>query len=88
MEKDFEILDTILRRLYSDKYAEMLLEYVQNKFDESDLTELTPNFIYYNTIYELGKKESQTLVDYFTQMKEKGFYETELEKYLKSKSHN
>jgi hypothetical protein len=88
MEKDFEILDTILRRLYADKYAEMLLDYVQNKFDDSDLTELTPNFIYYNTIYELGKKESQTLVDYFTQMKEKGFYETELEKYLKSKSHN
>ena len=88
MEKDFEILDKILRGLYADKYAEMLLNYIRDKFEQSDLTELTPNFIYYNTIYELGRKESQTLVDYFEQTKEKGYYETELEKYLKSKSHN
>ena len=83
MEKDFQILKKILYSLYSDKYAEMLINYLMEKFEESNLTELTPNFIYINTIYEIGKTESKNLADYFTQTKEKGYYETELEKLFK-----
>jgi hypothetical protein len=87
MEKDLEILHKILTGLYADKYANMLLKHIEEKFNSSDLSEITPNFLYYNLVYELGKKEASNISDYFTQTKEKGYYETELDKLLKNKSH-
>jgi hypothetical protein len=75
MERDIEILRKIFDDLhYTKDYANMLINYLLKEFEESDLSEMTPRFIYVHLIFEEGRETARKISEYFEEMKEKGSY--------------
>lgn len=84
MEKDLEILKSVLRRLkYTDLYIDqVVMKMVKDAFDESGLDEITPGFVYAVFLPEEGRKKAADISNYFEQMKNTGDFQTDLEKHL------
>lgn len=83
MEKDLKLIEKILNDLnYSEKYSNVLLNSLKSHFEESGLDQITPNMIYNNFVYDLGKKDSREISNYFEELKQTGSYRTELEKLM------
>ena len=75
MEKDLQIIKNILSDLhYSDIYSNMLLQHIIEKFNESSLESITPNFLYYVLLYDEGKVTARKISDYFKETVETGSY--------------
>lgn len=75
MKKDFEILKIILTDLhYTKSYIEVLLNHLAIEFEQSNLPQLTPQFIYTHLIFEEGRERAKTISEYFEELKEKGSY--------------
>jgi len=83
MEKDLKLIEKILNDLnYSEKYSNVLLNSLKSYFEESGLDQITPNMIYNNFSYDLGKKDARDIANYFEELKQTGSYKTELEKLM------
>ena len=75
MEKDLHIIKKILKDLhYTEKYSDMLINHIIEKFNDSGLDSITPNFLYYALMYDEGKDTSKKISNYFKEMKETGDY--------------
>jgi hypothetical protein len=75
MEKDLKILKKILNSLhYSETYSDMLISHIIEKFNESNLESITPNFIYYSLIHDEGKETAKKISNFFKEIKETGEY--------------
>ena len=75
MEQNLKYIRKILKDLkYSDTYIDILLKEIIQKFNESGLDTITPNFIYYSLVYNEGKETARKISDYFSQMQETGDY--------------
>ena len=86
MEKDIEILRKIFQELkYGNGYINIILEFIKNKFHETKLPELTPNFIYMILIPEEGREKAREIAKYFQEYKNTGNFQTDFQKILKSK---
>ena len=85
MKNDFEILKEILGHFnYTEAYTDILTSMAFRRLDDSGLEEMTPNFLYYTFIHELGRHTASKIADYFQQMKDSGTFETELQRMLKN----
>jgi len=83
MEKDLKLIEKILNDLnYSVEYSNVLLNSLKSYFEESGLDQITPNMIYNNFAYDLGKKDARDIANYFEELKQTGSYRTELEKLM------
>ena len=75
MEKDLKIIKKILEDLhYTETYSNMLLSHIKNEFENSNLTQITPHFIYSSLAFEEGRQKAKMISEYFEEMKEKGTY--------------
>ena len=75
MEKDLKLIKKILNDLnYSETYSDMLLNHIVEKFKDSGLDSITPNFLYDVLVYNEGKETARKISDYFKEMKETGDY--------------
>ena len=75
MEKDIQILRQILDDLhYTKDYADILINKLTERFEDSSLSEITPNLIYVSFIFEEGRETARKISEYFEEMKEKGYY--------------
>jgi hypothetical protein len=75
MERDIEILRQIFEDLhYTKDYANMLINHLLKELDISQLSEITPRFVYINLIFEEGRETARKISEYFEEMKEKGTY--------------
>jgi len=75
MERDIEILRQIFDDLhYTKDYANILINQLLERFNDSSLTEITPNLIYVSFIFEEGRETARKISEYFEEMKEKGYY--------------
>jgi hypothetical protein len=75
MERDIEILRQIFEDLhYTKDYANMLINHLLKELDISQLSEITPRFVYINLIFEEGRETARKISEYFEEMKEKGAY--------------
>jgi hypothetical protein len=84
-EKDLVILEKILKELgYSTNYIVFILEYLVQRFSESRLSEVTPQFIYVSLVPEEGRSKARDIADYFEEFKEKGSFRTKIQRYLDS----
>ena len=81
MEKDLKILKKILEDLhYTETYINMLLSHIKNEFEKSNLTHITPHFIYSSLAFEEGRQKSKMISESFEEMKEKGTYRNIVDK--------
>jgi hypothetical protein len=70
MEKDLNIIKDVLTYLhYSEKYSEMLLKHIVEKFNDSGLESITPNFLYYALAYDEGKETARKIANMFEELK-------------------
>jgi len=75
MERDIEILRQIFEDLhYTKDYTNMLINHLLKELDISQLSEITPRFVYINLIFEEGRETARKISEYFEEMKEKGTY--------------
>ena len=65
---------------YSPTYISILLNHLVEKLGQSSLENMTPQFIYATLAFEEGRHKSKEISEYFQDMKEKGFYKTNLQK--------
>lgn len=85
MKEDLSIIREILEKLnFTETYRGLLLSIIVDRFQDSGLDEISPNFIYYTLIRELGRNTAIKVANYFEQMKKEGSYESELQKLLKT----
>jgi len=74
MEKDLHIIKNILSDLhYSETYSNMLLQHIIEKFNNSDLISITPNFLYYALIYDEGKPTAEKIAKKYEEMRNPTF---------------
>lgn len=79
MNEDLEILRKILHREgYTPSFADIII----NKVRESGRENLTAPAIYTLLLYDLGRKNSKDIAEYFEEYKEKGNYRTNLQKMI------
>ena len=75
MEKDLQYITKILKDLhYKQSYIDMLISYIIERFEESSLTELTPQFLYTCLVFEEGRHKAKMISQYFEDMKNSGTY--------------
>jgi len=66
MEKDLRTIKKILKDLhYTETYSDMLLNHIIEKFNDSGLESITPNFLYYSLVYDEGKETARKISDIF-----------------------
>ena len=66
MEKDLQKIKKILEDLhYTETYSDMLLNHIIEKFNDSGLESITPNFLYYSLVYDEGKETARKISDKF-----------------------
>jgi hypothetical protein len=83
MEQDLEILKKILSELgFVDTYVEILIRKIVNDFNDSTLTEITPQFLYTVLAFELGRKNARDVSEYFEDFKKSGIYKTKIQRFL------
>lgn len=88
LQHDINILRRILKdRHISETYSEILIKKLLENFEKSSLAEITVPMVKYAFIYDLGRQESESIADYFDQMRKTGKYETELERYIREKGY-
>lgn len=86
MEKDFLILDEILKKMnYSDSYREILISKLKDELSKSTLPSLTPHFIYGHLIFDEGRYNAREISEYFEDYKKNGSFKTNLEKLIGTK---
>ena len=75
IEKDLEYITRILKDLhYKPSYIEVLINHIIKRFDDSSITEITPQFIYTSLAFEEGKHNAKRISEYFEDLKNKGSY--------------
>lgn len=83
MEKDLEILETILREMkYTTSYIAILLDHLVSELGKSGLNKFTPNFIYSALAFEEGRHRAKEIAEYFEDFKTKGSFKTRLQQLL------
>lgn len=83
MEKDFEVLEKILKDLnFAKGFVDMVLEYVKKQMVSYNFEKLTPNFLYTVLLYEIGRNNARDVSEYFEDYLKKGTYKTKLKDLL------
>jgi len=83
MEKDLEILESILRELkYTPSYIAILLNHLVSELGKSGLDKFTPNFIYSALAFEEGRHKAKEIAEYFEDYRNKGSFKTRMQQFL------
>ena len=74
MEKDLRKIKKILKDLhYTETYSVILLNHIIEKFNDSGLESITPNFLYYSLVNNEGKETAKKIANKFDDMKNPNF---------------
>lgn len=83
MEKDLEIIREILKSMnITESAIEILLKHLVKNFENSNLGQITPNFLYRVFIFELGRHYAEDVAHYFKQYKETGSFKNKFKDFL------
>lgn len=85
MEKDLEILKKILIGQHiADNMVEVLMNFIVKKLEESGKSHITPQFLYVNLAFELGRKNATEIADEFENYLKTGEYKSKFQRFLDS----
>lgn len=83
LQEDTEILKKILLKLnFSEKYISIILDYLVKRLKDYKFDNLTPQFLKVQLSPEVGKNMASDISEYFKEMKSRGIFKTELERFL------
>jgi hypothetical protein len=86
MEEKYEVLGKIFDELgISPVYADIFLNKVKNEFENSKLSEITPNFLYTILAFDMGRNAAKSVAEYFEDYQKSGEYMRKVKRIIKDK---
>jgi len=88
-QHDINIVRHILKsRHMTDTYSEMLIKKLIDMFENSSLPEITVPMVRNAIIYDLGRNEADRIADHFNQLRSKGSYENEVQRWARERGYD
>lgn len=89
LQHDINILRHVLKaRHYTDSYSEIFIKKLLDTFENSSLPEITVPLVRNTFVYDTGRAEAERIADHFDQLRSKGSYENEVQRWARERGYD